>query len=153
MQTNPKEFIEASLNGLAEQTAAHDEAWGIGTAQRWDANLDTGEITFTLGNDTTAVAPLQIVGTYDAENGTWLWGWDHPSVPSPLRNASELARSWGSDHNLEFYTSPRLKCPEEQAWEFTAVAARLSEANGAFRGTSGATQLFMTFGEIKLFKP
>jgi hypothetical protein len=45
-----------------------------------------------------------------------------------------------------------VRCPEDKAWEFTAVAVRLGSANGAYRGPSGATYVFMTFGEITLQK-
>ena len=46
-----------------------------------------------------------------------------------------------------------VECTEEQAWEFTAVAARLGDANGAYRGPAGTTLVFMTFGQVSLSKP
>ena len=42
---------------------------------------------------------------------------------------------------------------EDDAWTFTAVAARLGNANGAYRGPAGTALVFMTFGEIELKKP
>lgn len=153
MSIDPEQFIQASMAGLFELTAAHDGAWGIGHIARWDADLESGQLVFTLDDGTTATAPMQIVGTYDTENGTFLWAWDNPSLPERLKSAAELARKWGEENDQQFYSSPGIKCPEEQAWEFAAVTTRLAGANGAYRGPSGATHIFMTFGEVTLSKP
>ncbi len=96
---------------------------------------------------------MQIVGTYNTDNGTFLWGWDHPSVAEPLRKHAALAKQFGEENGLAQYTERMVECTEEQAWEFTAVAARLGEANGAYRGPAGTALVFMTFGEVKLSKP
>lgn len=134
------------------QADKHEEAWGLSRIVRWDANLEAGAITFTLDDDTVATAPMQVIGTYDTENENFLWGWDHPSVPGPLRRAAAAARDWGAEQTMVEFTHPRLNCPIDIAWEFTAVAARLDGANGAFLGESGPTRIFMTFGPITLSK-
>ncbi len=96
---------------------------------------------------------MQIVGTYNTEDGTFLWGWDHPSVQEPLREHAKLAKKFGEEHNLPDYTNRIVECSEDDAWKFTAVAARLGNANGAYRGPAGTALVYMTFGEIKLEKP
>src|SRR5262245_33411531 len=148
-----KQFIDASMAGLQEQTAAHTATWRFGEEENWEANLDTGEIIFTFADGMTARAQIQIIGTYNTEDGTFLWGWDHPSVLEPLRKSAELARVWGEENHVESFITRKVNCSEYEAWEFTAVAARLSGANGAYRGPSGSMFVFMTFGEIKLEKP
>lgn len=150
---DPKQFIEASMSGLQEQTAAHSATWHFGEEERWEANQDTGEIIFTFADGMTARAQLQIIGTYNTQDGTFLWGWDHPSVLEPLRRSAELAKAWGEANHVESFIKRKVKCSETEAWQFTAVAARLSGANGAYRGPAGATLVFMTFGVIKLEKP
>jgi hypothetical protein len=67
---------------------------------------------------------------------------------------SGTASSYGRDGALGTadYTTRMVACSEEKAWEFTAVAARLGKANGAYRGPNGSTYVFMTYGEIKLEK-
>jgi hypothetical protein len=37
-----------------------------------------------------------------------------------------------------------------QAWEFTALACHLCDAQGAYRGPAGTALVFMTFGEVTL---
>ena len=96
---------------------------------------------------------MQIIGTYNTDDGTFLWGWDHPSVQEPLRVHAKLARTFGEQHKLSNFTERTVKCTEDEAWEFAAVAARLGNANGAYRGPAGSALVYMTFGEIKLHKP
>jgi hypothetical protein len=150
---DPWQFIEASMSGLQAQTAAHSATWHFGEEENWEANQDTGEITFTFADGMTAQAEFQIIGTYNTQDGTFLWGWDHPSVIEPLRKSAELAKAWGKANHIESFITRKVNCTEMEAWQFTAVAARLSGANGAYRGPADATLVFMTFGEIKLEKP
>jgi hypothetical protein len=150
--TGPQAFIRQSLAGLQAQTAAHAATWHLDQASEWSADQDSGLIVFTLRDGTIASAPFQIIGTYNPSEATFLWGWDHPSVRAPLRKHAQLAREWGQQHHLKEYTTRVVKCSEERAWEFTAVAARLGKANGAYRGPSGDASVFMTYGQIKLRK-
>jgi hypothetical protein len=151
-EMDPKQFIAASVSGLQAQTSAHSATWHLGEEETWKADQDTREITFTFANGTTARAEFQIVGTYNTEDGTFLWGWDHPSVDEPLRVSAKAAKQWGEQNHVKEFTTRKVKCTEDEAWQFTAVAARLSGANGAYRGPAGNTLVFMTFGEIKLGK-
>ena len=81
-----------------------------------------------------------------------MWGWDHPSVDEDKADHAKLAKAFGVEHGLEQYTSRKVECTEDDAWSFTALSSRLANANGAFRGTAGPTQIYMTFGEISLTK-
>jgi hypothetical protein len=77
----------------------------------------------------------------------------NPSVNERLREHAKLAKKFGEEHNLPDYINRKVKCSEDDAWKFTAVAARLGKANGAYRGPSGSAIVYMTFGQIKLKKP
>ena len=146
-------FIQKSVEGLRTQTTAHAATWHLGEEANWDADQDAGRLRFTFDDGTIAEAEFQIVGTYNTLDGTFLWGWDHPSVAEPLRKHASLAKQFGAKHGLSRYTDRKVKCSEEDAWEFTAVAARLANANGAYRGPAGTALVYMTFGEMTLHKP
>jgi hypothetical protein len=115
----------------------------------WSVDLEAGVITFTSATRRVS-APVQVIGTYNTLNGTFLWGWDHPSVPEPRRADARLARQFGQLQNLPLFTTRMIECTEEQAWSFTSVALYLSGAQGAYRGPSGTTMVFMTFGEMTI---
>lgn len=115
----------------------------------WAVDLDAGTIRFT-GATKVVSAPVQVIGTYNRLDGTFLWGWDHPSIPEPRRAAARLAREFGQRQGLPLFTTRMVECTEEQAWRFTAVALYLSGAQGAYRGPAGTTMVFMTFGEMTI---
>ena len=115
----------------------------------WNVDLEAGTITFTSATKIVS-APVQVIGTYNTLDRTFLWGWDHPSVPEPGRAAARLARQFGQRQNLPLFTTRMVECTEDQAWSFTAVALYLSGAQGAYRGPVGTTMVFMTFGEMRI---
>lgn len=142
--------IEKAMNGLAVVTAAHDGTWHIKEAT-WSLNQEVGTLVFTT-QGLRAVAPAQIIGTYNTQDGTWLWAWDHPSVvPSLAKDAKKLL-AYGQQHGYTRLTTRTLQCTEDEAWELTALAFMLCKANGAYRGPAGSTLVYMTFGEVKLSK-
>ena len=147
------QFIAAAREGLALQTSTHAATWYLGQESNWAAYLEAGTITFHLPQGVIAVAPIQVVGTYNASDGTFLWGWDHPSVPSSLRSHAQLAKDWGLTNRMADFTTRSVACSEERAWEFAAVANRLASSNGVYRGPAGMARVFMTFGEVKLERP
>jgi hypothetical protein len=115
----------------------------------WQVDLETGIITFTSATKVVS-APVQVIGTYNTLDGTFLWGWDHPSVSEPLAADARLAREFGQRQGLPLSTTRKVECTEEQAWSFTAVALYLAGAQGAYRGPAGTTMVFMTFGKITI---
>lgn len=145
---NYRALIERSMEELRLKTAAHDSGWGLGAAD-WAVDQDTGLITFT-GPKMTATATAQIIGTYNTEDGTWLWGWDHPSVADNMAEHARQVHEYGERHAIDGLTTRKLACDEMQAWEFTALACHLCEAQGAYRGPAGTAMVFMTFGAVAL---
>jgi hypothetical protein len=111
-----------------------------------------GQLTFTSPKGLLATAPVQIVGSFNTQDGTWLWGWDNPSLEAKLTEHMSKVRSFGLERGYEVLTTPNLVCPESQCWELTALACMLAEAQGAYRGPAGAVRVFVTFGNVKLSK-
>jgi len=146
---DPEATLKRSMEHLKLKSMSHADAWGMGKTERWDADLDEGVIKFSSPG-LLVTAPVQVIGTYNSEDGSWLWGWDHPSVPEPLGRDALLVRDFGERHGLSRYVTPMIRCTEDEAWEFTALACHLAEASGAYRGPSGATFVFMTFGQVTI---
>ena len=143
--------VEKAMIALQGMTAAHDATWHIGEAD-WSVDQDEGTIVFTSPNGMQAVAPAQIIGTYNTQDGTWLWGWDHPSVAPPLAAHAKKVLAYGQKNNFDVLTTRKLTCPEEQCWELTALACMLNGAQGAYRGPAGTALVFLTFGKVTLSK-
>jgi hypothetical protein len=148
----PEATFARSFEALQLQTARQMADWGLGKTDRWDADLETGIIKFSNADGFTVIAPLQVVGSYNSEDGTWLWGWDHPSVPGPLSRAAKLTLAFGLRYDLPQLIERKIECSEDDAWRFTALAFHLSGAAGAYRGQFDQTGVFMTFGEVTVFQ-
>jgi len=149
-EESPTEYLEAAREGLAVQTAAHRSAWHFGEEETWAADLDAGVIVFSFSGGTTATAQIQVVGTYNTADGTFLWAWDHPSVPEALRKHAVLARQWGERTGQPAFISRKINCTEDDAWSYAAVTNRLANANGVYRGPAGTALFFVTFGEVSI---
>jgi uncharacterized protein DUF6882 len=143
--------IEKAMNNLSALTAAHDGAWQIGAAD-WSVDQYEGTIVFDSPQGIRAVAPAQIIGTYDTRQGTWLWSWDNSSISAPLTEHARRIQAFGLEQGFDLLTTRKLTCPEEQGWELTALACLLCGAQGAYRGPADSTLIFFTFGEVALSK-
>jgi hypothetical protein len=119
---------------------------------KWLLDQEQGTISFD-SKTIHAVAPVQIIGTYNSADGTWLWAWDNPSLEKGLVRDARVVRDYGQRHGIAPLTTRKLNCDEADCWEFTALACQLCKAEGAYRGPSGTTRVFMTFGKITMSKP
>lgn len=144
-----KALIEGSMEGLRLQTEAHQGAWGFGQSQRWDFSFDTGELVFTFPNMIVR-APAQVIGSFDSEEGSWMWAWANPSIPETLARDSIRAREYGEHHHVQRLTTPSWPGDEMDGWQMAAFANRLCESNGVYRGPAGTAFVFLTFGKIQL---
>jgi len=144
-------LVAQSMEELRLKTAAHDKTWHLGQAD-WDVDQGTGLIVFRAPGGITATCLVQIVGTYNTADGTWLWGWDHPSVEPALQKHAALVREFGKRHGVQKLTTRKIECSEDDAWEFTALACKLGDAQGGYRGPMDETLIFMTFGKVTLSK-
>ena len=150
--SEPDLTIARANNEMQMRTQAAIEMWGLDTAA-WNADLDAGTITFTNAEKGLIVtAPVQVVGTYNTEDGTWLWGWDHPSVPEPLGEHARRVRDFGEQYGLEKLTTRKVAVSMDEAWGFAALACYLGGGQGAYSGPSGSTRVFMTYGIVTISK-
>ena len=71
-------------------------------------------------------------------------------MPAPLAAHTRLGRDFAEEHGLGALRSRTLDCTEPDLWAFAALAARLGEAQRAYRGPAGRTLVMMTFGTVEL---
>lgn len=145
-------FLEKANNHLATLTAAHEATWRIGKAENWFADQGTSELKWTFEDGVVVTAPMQIIGTYNTTDQSFLWGWDHPSVVEGLGEDAAKVLAYANKNKVEHLTQRLVRCTEEEAWEFAALATLLCNRQGAYRGPAGPTMIFMTFGELKISK-
>jgi hypothetical protein len=158
-------LLDQSMAELQFKTAAHSGLWHLGSAD-WQVNQEEQTIIFTsvmqTQNEISAInqgqsadldsfavivtCPVQIIGSFDTLNSSWMWSWGNSSIIPELQQHALEVKAYGKKHDIELLTERIFECEEYEAWEFTALAAKLNNAEGAYRGPAGTTLLFMTFG-------
>lgn len=148
---NFEALLETSIQELQWKTEAH-KTWGLGTFDRWDIDQRVGNLVFTTADGATAVTPAQIIGSFNTTDNTWLWAWDNPSIADALKRDALKVREYGQKHGIEKLTTRKWTGTEDDAWAMAALAVKLCDAQGAYRGPTGSAYVLMTFGEVELSK-
>lgn len=144
-------FIADSFNGLQLVTDEHRNRWQLGQEKSWVVDETRSTISFSFANGAVASAPVQVVGTYHLDNNTFIWGWKHPNVLPNLQRHAARVRDFGLEYGSKELTTQQIACTEKRAWQYTALAMLLAEANGAYcLQTAPDTFVFVTFGEVEL---
>jgi hypothetical protein len=112
-------------------------------------DLDEGTVCFTTERF-TVTAPVQVIGTVDTADSSWLWGWDHPSVPERLGRHAARVRDYGLRHGLTELTTRHVPVGADDPLHYTAVAALLSQAQGLTSLSTGRAEVYMTYGAVTL---
>ncbi|MDQ1287831.1 MAG: hypothetical protein QG622_1396 [Actinomycetota bacterium] len=145
-------LAHVSLTALQARRLAQRSLLGLDQTS-WSVDRDEGTITFRRPAGVVASAPVQIIGSLDSAQGTWRWGWDHPSVSPPLDRHALCVRAWGEDHQVPELTTALVDADDDLAWRFAAIACELNAAQGAWRCESGGTAVLVTFGTVTLAGP
>lgn len=69
----PERFIEEARAALTESSRRLVDEWRLGSESRWEVDLKVGQVSFHFEDGTTLLAPIQVVGTYNSRDGTFLW--------------------------------------------------------------------------------
>lgn len=144
-------LIAGSVESLQLMNAEHRNNWHLGREQSWKVDEAEGRIVFTFADGGEVSAPVQVIGTFHVKNGTFMWGWDHPSVLRKLQKHAAHVKTFGEEYNCAEFTTAQVPCTEKRAWEYAALAMLLAEASGAYRARiTPDTFVYMTFGEIEV---
>ena len=102
----------------------------------FDLDLETGDLELKFEGAAPLKLVAQVAGTY-SDDGSFMWGWGHPSVPQPLQQAAWAAQRYGDRQEIEELLSRGGEATARQVEEYTAIAAYLAHADGVFIGDHG----------------
>ena len=145
-------LLNASMEELRLKTTGHQHGWKFGQADRWDLDQARGDLIFTFGDGVIATCPAQIIGSFDSASNTWLWAWANPSIAEPLKSDSLRVKDYGQQHQIARLTTAQWSGTEADAWNMAALACKLCEAQGVYRGPAGNSLVFISFNQVKLNK-
>jgi hypothetical protein len=146
-----QQLLATAVQELQAKNEAH-KSWGLGSFDRWDLDQDAGTLVFTNSDGSTVTTTAQIIGSFSTRDNSWLWAWDNPSIDDKLKADALKLKAYGQEHAIEKLTSRKWTGTEEDAWAMAALAVKLAGAEGAYRGPSGNSFVFITFRDSQATK-
>jgi hypothetical protein len=138
-----------ALHDLIAKQDRNLEEFRTGSWERFDYDLDALTLTFSEGGEPKVVADIQVVGTTGPED--WLWAWGNTHLPEPCRRDVEQVKAFGEEHGIQELTWELLGAEDLNSlgWNLAAVAARICDAQGAYRAPGENGALFMIYRNIR----
>ncbi|MDP1632794.1 MAG: hypothetical protein Q8L66_15365 [Caulobacter sp.] len=142
-------FRREAGQALIDLNEAANARFGLSAWERFELDLASSTLTFSHKGKDRVVADIQLVGGLDGD-WTWAWAWEPGDCAPSALDAVQSVRTWGQARGVRELTTPRHGAPDpvELGWALTAVAARLSSAQGAYRVVNGDRSLFVLYREI-----
>ena len=108
----------------------------------WQIDMNTGTISF--GDELTF--PMQILGSYAFESGTWLWGWanEASNIPDNLLVDTKKLKQLGEEYNIEFLAMPEYKMEATDIHALGLIASGKFESSAYYAGNYGSGILLVT---------
>lgn len=149
-------FVDACMQEMAQKNQRNIEDWGLGNYDRWNIDQATGKLTFSNTPENggeTAICDFQIVGTYSNVSHSWLWAWDNQHIDQRFAADSRALQDLGKAHGVTTFVES-FHSDQDPGWEFAAIAGKLSNAAGCYRGpiNGNAGFIYMTFSNVTQIK-
>lgn len=108
----------------------------------WQIDMSTGLISF--GGD--YAFPMQILGSYAFDSGTWLWAWANEAsgIPENLLGEANQLKRLGEDYNIEFLTKPQYKIEPTDVHALGLIASGEFGSSAYYAGNYGSGILLVT---------
>lgn len=100
--------------------------------ENWFYNQSTGLLTFSTDNKELNFKYFD-VGSFSEKSKTWKWSWDNEHTLDTVKEQAWLAKEFGDRLKYEKLTTGCFPSEEAEAWEFTAIAAKLTNGIGIYR--------------------
>ncbi len=143
---------DKAMAELELKTAAHIALFHMDTAE-WSVDQETGLIEFTdHARGMVAQAPVQIIGSFNTRNSTWLWGWANPEIAAPLQADAKRMQAHGGEKGYAQLSTATIRCGQKAAWKLAALSCMVCGRQGVYRGPADETMVFMAFGTVSMRK-
>lgn len=141
-------FAEKCVQDLKVLQDKFQEDYDVDWYDNWFYNQATGLLTFSTG-DTELNFKYFDVGSFSQKSNTWKWSWDNAHILTNVKEATKQIKDFGNNLNFLKLTTGCFLSDEFEAWEFTAIAAKLTNGIGAYRPVNDeGLQIFLVVTEF-----
>ena len=145
-----EEWRREAFQLLIDKNEQVNATYGITAWEEFSYDLGAGTLTFTHKGKARVKADIQLVGAVDKD---WLWGWANAGWwPEAVLEDARKTRAFGEQFGIPELTAPRLEAPsfDDLGWTLAAVAARVTNAVGAYRPVDGPRSMFFLYRSLSL---
>lgn len=142
------DFLKVCCEELHEKNNVLSEKYELGKHGRYDWDQEKGELVFSNNGIPAVVAKVDFVGSFSSKSNTWLWAWANFYLLENVRTKVVEVRNFGEEHGFPRLTTAKWFAEAPDAWEMSAIAAHVLDAEGVYRSPSENGGLFMVIREI-----
>jgi hypothetical protein len=131
------ELLTAAHTYTTERQEVLRTRYGLASMPHAHLNEATGQLIFSDASQTPRVlANVQVVGSVNTEDRTWLWSWANPDVDASLYKDILEVQMLGETRGIEQLTTPFWDGDAVDGWEMTSISAYVLQAEGAYRAAT-----------------
>lgn len=146
-----QEFLEKSRQYLEAMQSGCEQKYHLSQFDRMDYEQETGTMIFSsTGRLNRVLVEYQIVGSLSERSNTWLWSWDNPYLLENTYRDIWKVKDFGEKNEIEKLCTPKWEASVREAWDMTAVAAKLLKARGSYSFMSDDIRVFIIFKFMKI---
>lgn len=126
------QFAEACVEELKVLQNKFQKKYHVDGYDNWFYNQATGLLTFSKDDQELNFKYIDI-GTFSEKSKTWKWSWDNDTTLASIKEQVWAVKEFGEKSNFTKLTTGYFNCDEFDAWEFVAIAAKLTNGIGVYR--------------------
>jgi hypothetical protein len=142
-------WCEEAFEAFRAKQQRLSETYDLASWQRYDYDANAGTLAFSDKERPRVLADIQVLGTIGDQD--WLWGWANETWPALSTDGLQALRDFGAEHGIEELTTEYLESDDLAGlgWMLAAIAARVLDAEGAYRAPSGTGAVYLLIRSIK----
>jgi len=142
----PREWEDLLAEAQAHTQACRERLeteHALGDYPRYDYDQEAATLVFSGANRPNLSMDIQIVGSWAAKSGTWLWAWENDSILPSAKQYVHVLRKYGEQNGFERLSKAYFEASQADGWEMACVACLLLQADGVYRAPDEDGALFM----------
>lgn len=152
-QADYRRDADQAVSVLRARQKTLEATYHLSRYAHYDWDQGTQRIVFSDSGIPKLVAHVQFIGDVSMTSSTWLWAWDNPTIDTGLTQIARQIRAYGVKHRLPRLVMAKWPATEDDGWEMTAFAVRVSDVRGAYRSPGKGGPLFMVLTDIRWAAP
>jgi hypothetical protein len=146
--TDYNSFAERCIDELKVLQEEFQKTYDLDWYENWFYNQATELLTFSTGDAELNFRYFE-VGSFSQNSNTWKWAWDNDHTLDNVKQATKLIKEFGEKSGFVKLTNGCFASDEFDAWEFTAIAVKLTDGIGAYRPVNDkGLQIYLVITEF-----